>query len=244
MQNVKNTMVNGLLGLLAPHLCCSCGATGTLFCGHCKTHIRRPYLGYCWVCNFPSTTNLCQYCRRIFISITCVGVRVDGLQRLIGSFKFSYARSGAVVLAELLCASLSSRIGVLVPVPTQSSHVRVRGYDHIDLVAQSLARLSGLGIERVLVSVGHHTQHRLGRRARQEAVRGSFVAKVAAYPDRDYIVLDDIITTGSTMIEAAQCLREAGARRVHGLVVARQASTERSLSVKIGNVAWRGDRVV
>lgn len=205
----------------------------------------RPPFGHCWVCNHPASLNLCCFCASHIESVFCLGVRIDALQQVIGSYKFSYARAGGVLLAELMAKHVhSSSSAAIVPVPTQQSHIRARGYDHMAIVGQQISRLTGAAYEPALRSTGHHTQHKLDRKARQEAVKGAFIVNRRLSPALVYMVVDDIVTTGATIIEAVQCLRQAGARRVRVLVAARQVSTERPLSVKIGNVAWRGDRVV
>lgn len=62
-------------------------------------------------------------------------------------------------------------------------------------------------------------QAQLGRDARQRALRGAF--ECAERVDGDWVVFDDVMTTGATLAEAARALKAGGARRVFGVVIAR-----------------------
>ncbi len=176
-----------------------------------------------------------------------VGIRYGGLQRLIGGYKFRYMRAAVQPIAALLIPYLQPAT-VIVPIPTQGSHIRVRGYDHIDLIAQQLRYRTGVATMRLLSTQATHIQHTLSRQERALAVKQSFIIEHPPDPRRHYVLLDDIITTGATLLQAARVLHVNGATKVSVLAIARQPSTKWLTSVKMGKVAivarWRGDRVV
>jgi predicted amidophosphoribosyltransferase len=107
---------------------------------------------------------------------------------------------------------------VLVPVPSAPATVRARGHDHALRLAQAAGRAARLPVAPVL-------QHRrpvsdqagLGAAARAANLAGAFGA-VGGLTGRPVIVVDDVVTTGATLLEAARALATAGAR-VHGLAV-------------------------
>lgn len=207
--NVKNTIVERVLHIIAPHYCYGCGKIGTLLCTNCKYDIiEEPFLG-CLLCGWPTRDGICELHSSALSGSIVVSERAGVLKALINGLKFHNGKAAALVLAELLDERLPllPEGTLLVPVPTVRSHIRQRGYDHIDLIARHLARLRGLRIEYALVRQGNDTQHRLRRVERQRAAQQAFVLRPETLPATPLIVLlDDIITTGSTIEQASQSL--------------------------------------
>jgi ComF family protein len=152
------------------------------------------------------------------------GWHTGPLKALIATYKFQNVKSAAASLAQLLDQTLPPFMpGTrLVPIPTAPSHIRERGYDHALLIAKQLARLRDVRLDRVLARRGMATQHRLNRNGRLKAAKEAFELAGPINSVADYIIVDDVLTTGATMTQAALLLRGAGARSVHCAVVARQ----------------------
>ncbi len=107
------------------------------------------------------------------------------------------------------------------PVANHPRRLRARGFNPASELARAIARPIGArlavgALERVRDTP---TQTGLDRAARRRNVRGAFRAR-APLPARIWLV-DDVVTTGSTLAEAARALRRAGARTVIGLCAAR-----------------------
>jgi ComF family protein len=242
-------MIDTLIEWIAPHLCSSCGRSGTLFCDNCKSYIEMIHNGECCVCGAVCPTTLCASCRKIIDKSIIVGIRQTGLQRLIGGLKFKYMRAGARECAALLSPLLSpSDYDYIVPIPTSRRHRRIRGYDHMLLIAAALSRMTGIPASSLLLSTSDHTQHQLGRHERAVVIREAFAVVRPVSSASRYLIIDDIVTTGATLRQAAICLRQAGARHISVAAIARQPSTKPVQSVKMGKVPsatpWRGDRAV
>jgi ComF family protein len=113
---------------------------------------------------------------------------------------------------------------VLVPVPTTPGRRRARGYNQADLLADVVARISGLPKVGALERPGGRTQVRLGLRERASNVRGAF-RLVASHRSRirglEVILIDDVLTTGATARSAAETLVEGGALGVRLVTFAR-----------------------
>jgi ComF family protein len=153
-----------------------------------------------------------------------VADRRDHLQRLIGNYKFTNARAAHRPLAELLDTNLPElpENTVIVPVPTVSSHIRERGYDHMLLIARRLSRLRRLPISTRLQRATSTKQRAAGRRQRTEQAKVAFICRDQLDPDLTYLLIDDVITTGATVKYAAQALLNAGAVNVWVASISRQ----------------------
>ena len=97
-----------------------------------------------------------------------------------------------------------------------------RGFNQSREIARSYAHLADLPLDEDVLWRVRHTppQQSLARDARQRNVRGAFGVK-ADLGGRHVVVVDDVMTTGSTLDEIARVLKAAGAVRVKNLVVAR-----------------------
>ena len=91
------------------------------------------------------------------------------------------------------------------------------------LIARYLSRQSGWSVESVLTRQNNITQHYAKSAAqRKEQAKSFFRVKRELSTDKIYLLIDDILTTGSTVQAAARCLREAGAENVIVAVAAIQ----------------------
>lgn len=133
-------------------------------------------------------------------------------------------------LGELLSSILANfvagfawPIDLIVPVPLGKSRFRARGYNQAAVIGWPLALALGWpyasdGVSRVRETA---SQVGLSRSERRENVRGAFVASPARVSGRTILLVDDVVTTGSTVSSVAQALRAAGAAAVYALTAAR-----------------------
>ncbi|UJP11451.1 ComF family protein [Microbacterium sp. KUDC0406] len=187
----------------------------------------------CPGCGLPGTL-LCPDCARALHArpvrrVTPGGVPVRAAHEFDGVVARCIRRvkeDGQTLLVRPLGAALRAAIpgecddALLVPVPTSRAAFRRRGYR----VPELLLRAAGRTPHRMLVSTGSHTDQRgLGRDARARNVRGSMRVRhpLLALPrGADVVIVDDVVTTGATIDEAAQVLRRAGYRVVGALALA------------------------
>jgi ComF family protein len=113
---------------------------------------------------------------------------------------------------------------VVVPVPLHRQRERERGYNQADLIAKPLARRLKLPHGAVLLmrTRPRPDKHLLSLEERWESVRGAFATRAGSVVDNLRVLLvDDVMTTGATLDACARVLREAGAKSVIALTVAR-----------------------
>jgi ComF family protein len=148
--------------------------------------------------------------------------------------RFKYPEPGlfgldpaAEAVAALLIGEAGSRApgpapDLIVPVPLHPLRLRQRGFNPAGLLAAALGHLRELPVDPVALTRIRNTPSQTGlprdRRARN--VSGAFRTRRRALPGRIWLV-DDVVTTGSTLREAARSLRGAGARRIVAVCAAR-----------------------
>jgi predicted amidophosphoribosyltransferase len=112
--------------------------------------------------------------------------------------------------------SHGTRAEAIAWIPGRSRDISQRGFDHAEVIAREVARALGLPCLGLLRRTGDRVdQTALDRAGRRANLRGAFVASTS--PDR-VVVIDDLMTTGATMSEAARALRAVGADYVEGWV--------------------------
>ena len=130
----------------------------------------------------------------------------------------------ADVFAELILQTFDfDNDTVFVPLPTISKHVRERGFGHIEYLLRRLSWDDGrrLACAKVLkrvnstVQVGSSSEKRKAQAAKAYELTKNFD------PNQHYILVDDVWTTGSSMLAAAQKMRSQGAQKVDILVIAK-----------------------
>ncbi len=162
------------------------------------------------------------------------------VKRLIWELKYRGNRNIARLIADVLCIHIYSmrrsktlpEKTILMPIPLSRARRRERGFNQNELVIQEMVRdveergapWCRLDIEFNALERVRHTapQSSLARRAeRLENLRGCFaVLRPELVRDKDIILLDDVVTTGSTLREARAVLLQAGARSVHCIAIA------------------------
>ena len=145
-----------------------------------------------------------------------------GMKKLLHQFKYDNCRYLAPYVGAFLYDGLQKSgftADVLTPVPLYPAKERRRGYNQSRLLCEELSRYSGLPAENCLIRVRNTpSQTNLKEAERRENVRGAFRAK--AMNGRRVLLIDDVITTGSTAGECVQALYAQGAEAVYMMTVA------------------------
>jgi ComF family protein len=112
---------------------------------------------------------------------------------------------------------------MIVPVPLSAERLRERGYNQAALLARGLAELTNKAFRPQALQRVRHTVSQVGlsAEARRANVVGAFVADSRAVRGRAVLVIDDVCTTGSTLVACAEALRQAGATTVWGYTLGR-----------------------
>lgn len=177
----------------------------------------------------PSDSPLCAACaaERPPFAYARAAARYGGpVRAALHAFKFSGKRALARPLADLVLEQCAPRLpgglDALIPVPLGRDRQRERGYNQAALLADRLAAPLGVRVRARWLARTRATvpQTDLTAAERSVNVRHAFRAS-GAVAGLHVVVVDDILTTGATVAECARALREAGAREVGVLTVAR-----------------------
>lgn len=179
---------------------------------------------------------MCPDCDIPFCWLGVVGWREDALAKVVKDFKYKSVRAAGEVLAELLdaripedfekvCGVADAPEGggtgvVVVPLPTIGRHVRERGLDHTAILAKKLAKRRDWKYERVLGRATDTVQVGTKAADRKTQAEGAYELRQGVNAEKVYLLVDDVWTTGATMLAAEKVLRGAGAKRIAGVVLA------------------------
>lgn len=130
--------------------------------------------------------------------------------------------SFAVQMAEFV-RSLNWQVDVLMPVPLGKNRLKERGYNQVALVARPLAYELGLDYSPGALWKARETRSQVGLTIsqRQENVQGAYHADAQVVKFRSIVLMDDVATTGSTILACTEALLSAGAKEVYAITIAR-----------------------
>lgn len=213
--------------MLCPHICMGCGRLGELICGCCKNDIKNDY-GRIDAQKLEAMERrfndelVGQHMLDERSIVWAVGERKGLLDELIKHYKYTPTRGAGGVLAELLAEIIPNLEGevVVVPLPTIRKHVRERGFDHTVVMARKLARLRGWRCEKLLERQNKTVQVGANAEQREQQAKRAYYLRKMPHKEVNYILIDDVWTTGASMCAARRMLCEGGAKRVCGAVVA------------------------
>lgn len=232
-------LLEPLASLFFPSHCAHCCVKigeGSDFCEDCQSGVEYIKQPRCEACSQPfdgiSTAFTCPNCQGEPFHFECAVavVRSRGVVReLIHRVKYGRELWLTRVLAKMLVAGLDDNrladfeIDVLVPVPLHNKRLREREFNQAEILARHLSKTSGIPMHEMLERRRYTTtQTALDRKSRRQNLRNAFVMrKNTNVTDRNVLLVDDVLTTGSTLDACAAILLENGACSVRALTVAR-----------------------
>lgn len=222
LRSCAGDLCPGCLSDLAP------GVPGAGRCIHCAAALgsarpggQRPQVR-CDACAGPQARG-----RSYDRTIAVIDYAYPG-DMLISALKERGRLDVAALLGRLIAQAIRAPVaglpplGAIVPVPSSPASLQRRGFNPAGEIARAVSRGTGVPLRRGWLACvrSDASQKTLGRRARWRAPVGNYEARVAV-PAVWVGLVDDVMTTGSTLHFAAAALRAAGAAGVVALVAAR-----------------------
>ncbi|OGH21424.1 MAG: hypothetical protein A2958_01380 [Candidatus Levybacteria bacterium RIFCSPLOWO2_01_FULL_38_13] len=227
------------LDIFFPKYCVNCKKLGDYICSDCFSFLSFDVEKICAVCNLPTFNNLTHpRCRKrytidgVFSSISYKGTA----KKLIYNFKYNpYVSDLEKLLTDIFYEGLiqkeefhkvlNSQKVVLVPIPLYHLRERKRGYNHASILAEQISKKLNIPVCKVLERIKNtKTQVNLDKEERKKNLKNAFVIAPEfknKLKGREVFLVDDVFTTGSTLLEAANTLKRSGVKKVFGLTLAR-----------------------
>ena len=212
------------------------GVPSTSICTQCESDFFAAEVARCERCALrlsegrsgaPRTCGRCLGDTPHFDATTTLADYVSPVDGMVMALKFTARLDLARFFGRLLASRfkampLSMEESVVIPVPLAFERVRQRGFNQAHQIARAFATSAGrtLVVDRLLRVRHTPPQQPLALKERRRNVRGAFAAD-GSFAGKHVFVIDDVMTTGSTLDEVARVLKEAGAARIHNLIVAR-----------------------
>jgi ComF family protein len=234
-----NTL-GGIASLFYPPVCTICSASVAsreYLCQDCEAKITRIVPPFCAKCSEPFEGAItgpftCANCahRRIYFDAAVAAYRSRGIiRRVILDFKYGRQVHLRHLVARWLLAALDDnrlreqRFDVIIPVPLHPARERERGFNQAALLAELLRAHMSIQMKPMLERTRYTTtQTAFDRAERMENLHGAFrLRKTADVRNLHVLLIDDVLTTGSTLNECARVLKKAGAISVHAATAAR-----------------------
>jgi len=234
-----SSLLAGLQDVLFPARCLACDALLgrhrlPLLCSNCASRLVPLVSPLCLCCGIPFAAgkdHLCGNClpgKSPFDRIRSAFSYQEPMVGLIHQVKFGRRLTGLATLGVLArnssaCSSLS-RPDLILPVPLHVRRLRQRGFNQSLLLARACFpawkdRIAATGLGRVRDTI---PQTELSGKERRKNLKGAFCLHVpGGVAGKSILLVDDVLTTGSTVFECSRILQKAGAAGVEVFTLAR-----------------------
>ena len=235
-------IINKIIDFVLPNRCLACGKTINscdALCNECFSKITFISEPYCDCCGMPLSKTISdgsKYCiscleekKRKLIRRARACVVYDGFsKKIILDFKFFDHIENKKLLVNWMNIAgkdiFKNEIDLIIPVPLHYTRLLKRKYNQSAILATELAKLKNIEVNLKCLKKQKITipQVQCSGRERKKNVKGSFcVTDFNAVKGKRIVLIDDVYTTGATILECAKVLKKAGAKSIDALTIAR-----------------------
>ena len=229
--------IQAAVDFVMPIACVHCGVEGALLCERCVEGSPKLPANVCYTCADPTSEHMtrCGDCAALPppLDRLIAVYRYGGAARsAVHALKYRHIKAIAPVMADLMSLHPFPRrvkLDCVVPVPVHADRLRERGYNQASLLAGDVADNLHLKFlaQALIKTRATVSQVELSRQERAMSLRGAFTANFR-FDDAHVLLVDDVCTTGNTLMNCAAALKRAGARRVSAMIFAKEALETRA----------------
>ena len=213
MREIGRHMKSALVETLYPKVCPGCGQRGTWLCNRCESRVSMLHRHICDRCGSPLQPH-CTSCvdlDPLIVQARATYPYMDWVTGAIRRFKYDAEFTRGEDLGQRLANTLCKfdRIDALVPVPLHPARLNTRGYNQSMLLAERASEILDIPVQPLLRRQRMTSpQVSLRGHERRNNVEGAFEIDPAwaPSPDRIYVLVDDVRTTGATLGACARAL--------------------------------------
>ncbi len=230
--NIARSILEPILQFVYPPICLACGGTlqenDRLVCGSCWQSIESVHPEDDLYQQFLAKLTGDGLISRLFSPFYFE--KEGKLQSIIHGLKYQGytslgVKAGRKIGEVIEAADDLPKADVLLPVPLHPLKKRERGYNQSELISQGIEEVTGIPVRTDLLRRRKYTvsQTQLSLEERKENVGDAFEINEKRRDEvtgKSFILVDDVITTGSTINACAGALHDAGAKRVHAAAIA------------------------
>lgn len=205
-------MLNFILDLIFPQFCIGCNKFNTLICENCYQQINFYPLAI--QAEIPDWS-----LEKIIVMAEYEGV----IKKMIAALKYKSIKDVGQTLARMIYyASDFPQVETIAAVPLHPQRYRQRGFNQATEIAEELSKFSQIPFMKLLKRIKHtQPQAKISdKNQRLTHLKNTFALNQKILHLESVLIIDDVTTTGTTLNECAQILKQAGVKKIYGLVVA------------------------
>lgn len=245
ISNLARKIQDFLLDTLFPASCLECGQGEDWLCPKCLKRIEAVSIQVCPYCekNATAAGTICASCKASLrlkkspsLDSLLVAARYADVMKLIHVFKYNFVSDIGIILGKLLAESYiksgQSLPDIIIPIPLHPRRKRWRGFNQAEVLANYMSKNIAPGFQMEmdpdLIRRVRFTRAQMGVKNftdRRKNISGAFFIPPAAgskIKGKNILLVDDVATTGSTLLECSRILKKTGAKKVTSIVIARQ----------------------
>lgn len=228
-ESILRRAIDKLYDIFFPKKCQICFKYGSFMCKKCFDLMEVQLTPVCACCGRISENyKYCPNCKRKHT------LALDGLiystvysdesvKKMLHLLKFA----GYTEIADILALKMFKTLAktslfndfTLIPIPLFEKRLNTRGFNQSELIANNLAKYTGLSISQIILRCKNtFPQSSLNRKKRQQNMTGAFKIVKGSKILKNVLLIDDVSSTGATLNQAAITLKAAGSQKVFGLV--------------------------
>lgn len=237
------SLLKNILKIIFPHKCILCEKVideENSLCANCWEKIKFIQKPFCCKCSTPlefeaSEYDLCLNCLKnepLYIKSRSAVIYNHEVARILFRFKFYdkiYLKSFIAKSMIKHSEDILNNIDILIAIPMHKKRLIFRKYNQSLLLAKEIAKITGKKIIYNFLYKTEHTkpQASLRQKDRLNNLKGKFLVNkkylnnIEKYKDYNFAIIDDVMTTGSTINECVKVLNDCGIKNVYAITFAK-----------------------
>ncbi len=209
------------LDWIYPPICAGCGQPGQIWCESCQSSVKKISGNLCDLCGYPAGDfEICPGCDTYdpqFTAIRSWAVYSGGVKEAIHSLKYQNNLSLGIAFSDSLVKLIHHNgwnLDVVIPIPLSKNRMKERGYNQANVLAFPVAMALGKPLDEkyVIRTKNTESQVHLHQNERAANLKDAFTTTGTKWKNKNVLIVDDVITTGSTINECARVPHQFGSK--------------------------------